>query len=149
MEFEFAVLIALVVFLVGLFLAYKIGERSGRFRRDTYWKREVLNHRRDAVLKSRSVLSGQFSEQLAPYFPDFEFSPNDCRFIGRPVDFIVFNGSGDGEISEVVFVEVKGGKSKLSSKEKSLKRAIEARNVRWAEYRVPEDVFNWEDNFEK
>ena len=40
-------------------------------------------------------------------------------------------------ITEVIFVEAKSGKSKLSSQEKSLKEAIENKKVRWEEYRVP------------
>ena len=43
-------------------------------------------------------------------------------------------------ITEVIFVEAKSGKSKLSSQEKSLKEAIENKKVRWEEYRVPEDL---------
>lgn len=39
-------------------------------------------------------------------------------------------------IDEVVFVEIKSGSSQLSSNERSLRDAIEAKRVRWHEYRV-------------
>ena len=135
------IVLILVVFLVGLFVAYRIGFRGGSFQRDRHWENELPNHRRDAIMRSRAVLSGQFSEQLAPYLPDFKFNPNDCKFLGKPIDFIVFNEEVRGEISEVVFVEVKSGNSKLSSKERKLKEVIKKGNVRWEEYRVPDDFF--------
>lgn len=97
---------------------------------------EIKVHRKDAVSRSRAVLSGQFSEQLAPFLPNFKYDPNDSRFIGKPVDFIVFKGSGGREIEEVVFVEVKSGKSALSPVERSLKKAVEDGRVRFEEYRV-------------
>ena len=43
-------------------------------------------------------------------------------------------------ISEVKFVEVKSAKSKLTGHEKKLKDTIQAKNVSWEEYRIPEDV---------
>ena len=81
-----------------------------------------------------------FSEQLAPFLPSFDFKPTECRFLGKPVDFIVFKGLDDKKVNEVVFVEVKSGKSKLSFVEKSLKEAIKNKKVSWKEYRVPEDI---------
>ncbi|MDP3987122.1 MAG: Holliday junction resolvase-like protein [Nanoarchaeota archaeon] len=97
-------------------------------------------HRKDAIMKSRAVLGGHFSEQLAPYLPDFNYLPTECKFLGKPVDFLVFNGMDEKNIREVVFVEVKSGVSRLSPSEKSLKEAIENGRVRWEEYRIPEDV---------
>ena len=100
----------------------------------------MTGHRKDAILKSRSVLSGMFSEQLAPFLPNFNFKPTECRFLGKPVDFIVFKGLDDKKVNEVVFVEVKSGKGKLSLVEKSLREAIKNKKVSWQEYRIPEEV---------
>ncbi len=129
-----------LVFLVGLAIAYVLGFKSGTFKRDKYWEGELPSHRKDAIMKSRAVLGGQFSEQLAPYLPNFNYLPTECRFIGKPIDFLVFKGMDEKNITEVIFVEAKSGKSKLSSQEKSLKEAIENKKVRWEEYRVPEDL---------
>ena len=137
---DITTVILLIVFLVGLFVAYKLGSKTGAFRRDKWWEGEIPNYRKDAILKSRAVLGGHFSEQLAPFLPGFEFKPNECMFMGKPIDFIVFNGMDEKNINEVVFVEVKSGKSKLSSQEKNLKEAIDKKKVRWTEYRIPEDL---------
>ena len=77
------------------------------------------------------------SEQMAPLLPGFPFDPGDCRFIGKPVDFLVFKGMNEREITEVIFLEVKSGAAKaLNDQEKKLREAIQAGRVRWAEYDV-------------
>ena len=137
---EATIIVLLLIFFLGLAIAYYLGYKSGAFKRDKWWKDELPSHRKDAILKSRAVLGGQFSEQLAPYLPNFEFLPNECRFIGKPVDFVVFKGMDKKEINEMVFVEVKSGSSKLSPQEKNLKDTVERKKVRWVEYRVPEEL---------
>jgi len=89
------------------------------------------------IKTSRAVLGGQFSEQIAPYLPDFPYNPSDCRFMGKPIDFIVFKGMDEKDIHEVVFVEVKSGKTRaLSGQERRLRDTIEAGRVRWVQYNV-------------
>lgn len=134
------IIIAIVVLLVGLIIAYWVGYKSGAFKRDKYWEGELPTYRKDAIMKSRAVLGGQFSEQLAPYLPDFEYLPTECRFIGKPIDFIVFKGMDEKKIDEVVFVEVKSGNAKLNQHEKNLKDAIDKKKVKWVEYRIPEEL---------
>tara|TARA_Y100000310_G_scaffold103623_1_gene102009 strand:- start:985 stop:1419 length:435 start_codon:yes stop_codon:yes gene_type:complete len=143
---DLTLIIFTLIFLIGLVIAYIAGIKIATIRRDRYWENELPTHRKDAVMRSRSVLSGMFSEQLAPYMPDFQFNPTECRFLGKPVDFLVFKGLDDKKVEEIVFVEVKSGKSKLSSVEKSLKEAIEKKKVRWEEYRIPEELFNREED---
>jgi len=136
------IIIAGIVFLIGLIIAYWIGYKFGAFRKNKFWEKQIPQHRKEAILKSRAVLGGHFSEQLAPYLPDFEYLPTECRFVGKPIDFIVFKGMDEKNINEVVFVEVKSGKAKLSSSERKLKEAIEKKKVKWVEYRIPEELTN-------
>jgi len=137
---DFVIVILIILFLVGLAVAYLIGHKIGAFRRDKIWEQELPEQRKDAIQRSRAVLSGHFSEQLAPFLPEFNFKPTECKFIGKPIDFIVFNGMDNKEIEEIVFVEVKSGNSKLTSSEKKVKEAIKKKKVRWEEYRVPLDL---------
>src|SRR5258706_12753054 len=65
--------------------------------------------REDAVQRSLAVTAGKVHEQLVPYLPEFGFNPKDARFLGSPVDLIVFDGLADGELRRVVFLEVKTG----------------------------------------
>jgi predicted Holliday junction resolvase-like endonuclease len=75
-------------------------------------------------------------EQLVPWLPDFTFDPRDARFLGSPVDFVVFDGLSTGEVRRVVFVEVKTGSADLSSRERRVRDAIRNGRVEWAEHRV-------------
>jgi hypothetical protein len=68
--------------------------------------RYTRNARKDAVQQSRAVTRGQMYEQLVPYLPDFPFNPKDAQFLGRPVDFVVFDGLDEGDLRRIVFVEV-------------------------------------------
>jgi predicted Holliday junction resolvase-like endonuclease len=86
-------------------------------------------------------------EHLAPLFPQFlsQFNPKDARFLGTPLDFIVFDGLDEGEVRRVVFVEVKTGKASLLSRERRCRDAIEAGRVEYQLLRLPTDVIKAED----
>lgn len=130
----------IVLLIIGLIVGYFIGSWIAKLRRDRHWEGQIDFHRADAIARSRSVLAGHFSEQLAPYLPNFPFNPSECKFIGKPVDFIVFHGLDEKNVTGVSFVEVKSGKAKLNGTEKSIKEAIDKKNVQWVDYRVPDDI---------
>lgn len=92
--------------------------------------------REDAVQRSLAVTAGKVHEQLVPYLPEFGFNPKDARFLGSPVDLIVFDGLADGDLRRVVFLEVKTGGAALTSRERQIRAVIEAREVAWAEVRL-------------
>ena len=133
-------LLTIAFFVVALAAGIAIGIFLGRLIARHAFERQVPDIRKDAVERSRAVLSGQFSEQLAPYLPDFPYKPSEARFIGKPIDFIVFNGMDSKEINEVVFVEVKSRKSQMNKHEKNLRDTIKSGKVTWEEYRIPEDL---------
>ena len=105
------------------------------------WKaRHTGAIRLDAIQRSQAVTMGKVSEQLVPYLPDFPFNPKDARFLGSPVDLVVFDGLDEGQVRRVVFIEVKTGASGLSGRERQVRDAIQARRVEWTELRVPQNV---------
>jgi len=136
------ILIVILSAMIFLMAGFRLGKTLGRRSEENLWKTQKVEKIVKARIKtSRAVLGGQFSEQLAPYLPNFPYNPGDCRFMGKPIDFLVFNGMDQKEISEVIFVEVKSGKAKaLSPQEKRLKEAIQAGRVRWEQYNVAEDI---------
>jgi predicted Holliday junction resolvase-like endonuclease len=127
----------LLALVVGLGVGSFVGRRKAERDMEGEIEERVRLERTDAIKRSRAVLGGQFSEQLSPYLPDFPGDPTECRFIGKPVDFISFSGASSGEVSEILFIEVKSGESKLSSVERSLRDAVREGRVRYVEYRVP------------
>jgi predicted Holliday junction resolvase-like endonuclease len=100
------------------------------------WKVRYTRHiRRDAVLRSQATISGLVHEQLLPFLPEFPFNPKDARFLGTPVDLVVFDGLDAGQVRGIVFLEVKTGGATLSARERQVRDAIKAGNVSWLEIR--------------
>ena len=87
--------------------------------------------RKDAVERSKRVLIGKGAEQLVPLLPGFAYEPTDVRFLGSPLDLLVFRGNTVGEPLELVLVEVKTGKSTLSTNERKWRDVINEGKVRW------------------
>jgi predicted Holliday junction resolvase-like endonuclease len=100
------------------------------------WQADMEQARKSAVSQSRAVLGGKFTEQMVPFFPDFKYDPTEVRFIGSPIDMIVFPGLAQGDPQEIVILEVKTGKSaQLTSAQKKIRQLIEDGMVRWDEIR--------------
>jgi predicted Holliday junction resolvase-like endonuclease len=138
---QVVLVVALLVSLVALawLYAYKL--------RHPHTKDDLVKARRESIDKSRSVVSGKVQEHLAPLFPAFlsQFNPKDARFLGSPLDFIVFDGLDEGEVRKVVFVEIKTGRAGLLSRERRCRDAIEAGRVEYQLLRLPSDVITVED----
>ncbi|MGH7520893.1 MAG: Holliday junction resolvase-like protein [Gemmatimonadales bacterium] len=96
--------------------------------------------REDAVQRSLAVTAGKVHEQLVPYLPEFGFNPKDARFLGSPVDLVVFDGLAAGNVRRVVFLEVKTGGAPLTTRERQVRDVIDAREVVWAELRLSRSV---------
>lgn len=122
----------IIALIIGYFIGKKITEHN--------LEKQLPEIRQEAINKSRAVLGGQFSEQLAPFLPNFPYNPTEARFIGKPIDFLVFKGMDEKNITEVVFVEVKSGKARMNPVEKTLKDVVANKKVSWAEYRIPEEI---------
>ncbi len=130
-------ILPIAAFLLGLMVAYlifraRVSVYEARAKNDLeQWKLECTDAiRKDSVNRSRSTLKGKISEQMAPFLPGFPFSPADARFLGNPVDFVVFDGytgvkDENGDSIGIVLVEVKQGKGKLTREESLIKKAVE------------------------
>jgi predicted Holliday junction resolvase-like endonuclease len=92
--------------------------------------------REDAVQRSQAITAGKVHEQLIPYLPAFPYNPKDVRFLGSPVDLVVFDGLAAGCVERIVFLEVKTGGAGLTQRERSVRDAIQDGAVEWAELRV-------------
>ncbi len=133
-------ILVLLLFLAVAALAYKIGVSAGGMQRDKYWEEQLPGIKKDSIERSRASLGGQFSEQLAPYLPNFKYKPTECKFLGKPVDLLVFEGLDEKEVSEIVFVEVKSGGSDLNGVQRKIRDAVKEGRVRWDEYRIPKEL---------
>jgi predicted Holliday junction resolvase-like endonuclease len=97
------------------------------------WKQEHEQEIRvDAIQRSLAVTKGKVTEHIMPYLPGFDLDPKDVRFLGTPIDMIAFKGlNASVEEVEIVFIEVKTGRSVLSTREKAVKKAVEGKKVSW------------------
>jgi predicted Holliday junction resolvase-like endonuclease len=106
----------------------------------------IRDARKESVDRARSTLKGQIAEQLLPLLPGFRYRPADARFLGDPVDYIVFNGytglrdeGADARELEIVLLEVKQGGSSLTPFQRSIARSVEEGKVRFEICRVQDD----------
>lgn len=130
-------IIGAIIFII---VGYIIGKLLTTHQLNKEWEQKIPEQRADAINRSRASLGGKFSENLSPYFPDFPFHPTEMRWLGSPVDYIVFKGMDNDQIEELIFLEIKSGKSVLTAREKQLKRLVEEGKVSWKEYRMKEDI---------
>jgi len=86
--------------------------------------------------KQSEVRLGQVSEHFAPLLKDFPYDSKNVRFLGSPIDFVVF----EFEQEKIVFIEFKTGNSKESSRQRTVRKIIESGNVEYKLMTVNEEV---------
>lgn len=100
-----------------------------------------------SVNTSRAVLKGKMAEQLAPIMPQFEYLPSDAKFLGDPVDYVVFDGytdlrDGEGRVEdiEIILIDIKSGGARLTKGQVAIAQAIQAGRVRFETVRIDFDT---------
>lgn len=80
---------------------------------------------------SISIKYGKFLEHYIPWIKRiFPYSPEKFRFIGNPIDGILFNDD------KIIFMEFKTGKSKLNENQVKIKNLVKNKKVGWKEIRI-------------
>ena len=102
-----------------------ITELEERLSEETEAKKKVVSQK-----KSSEVRLGNIAETLAPFLDQFDFNPEECTFLGMPIDYISF---GDEEIT---FIEVKSGNSQLNKKQRHIRDQVKSKLVAWKEIRI-------------
>jgi predicted Holliday junction resolvase-like endonuclease len=106
------------------------------------WKLETaMDIRKDSVNRSRSTLKGRIAEQMAPLLPEFRFNPADARFIGSPIDYIIFDGLTDVADEKkndirIVLMDIKHGTGSLTRTQRIIRDAVLAKQIGWETLRV-------------
>jgi predicted Holliday junction resolvase-like endonuclease len=122
-------------------LRHRIGKVEAEFR--AAWEEQKAGIRKDATDRSRVVIKGKIAEHMVPLIPEaFRYEPSDARFIGAPIDYLIFDGYTrvkDGNSDEpivVVLADIKTGNAQLNKTERRIKEAVEAGRVKWETIRV-------------
>ena len=92
---------------------------------ETENRKKVLSQK-----KSSEVRLGNIAETLAPFLDQFDFDPETCTFLGKPIDYISFGQE------EITLIEVKSGKSQLNSRQRQIRDQVKDNKVFWKEIRI-------------
>lgn len=124
------VLVILLTAVAGFFLY--------QFKTHPFTASDLDKARKDSIKQSRATVSGKVQEHLAPLLPEFgDINLKDARFLGSPIDFVVFDGLDDFKDEvKVRFIEVKTGNSQLTIRERMVRDAIQAGRVEWQLVRI-------------
>jgi predicted Holliday junction resolvase-like endonuclease len=131
-------IVALALFVITVYLFFKNREWEIKFDQKVkeWLEKEEQKIREDAIQRSARILSGKTLEKLVPFLENFNYDPHDVRWLGDPIDLVIFDGHSKGNLNQVVFCEVKSGESKLTSVQNKIKELIEKKKVKWEEFRI-------------
>ncbi|WP_335951160.1 Holliday junction resolvase-like protein [Acinetobacter beijerinckii] len=109
-------------------------------------KQALLDAQKRSVNTSRAVLKGKMAEQFAPILPEFQYLPSDAKFLGDPVDYVVFDGytdfrdsDGRAEDIEVILLDIKSGGARLSKGQQAIAQAVQQGRVRFEMLKIDFD----------
>jgi predicted Holliday junction resolvase-like endonuclease len=117
------VLIVLLIFLILVIYSLLLLKNREIKALEEIHKELIFSHR------SQKVKHGKSFEQLFPFMNSYPYNHSNFRFIGSPIDGLSF------EEDAIVFLEFKTGKSRLSNKQKKIKKMIKSKKVKWKEIR--------------
>ena len=106
--------------------------------------KELEIAREEAVAKSKEVIRGKVTEEIVPVLPGFKYTLSDTKFMGNPIDYIVFDrmsnirDTRNGEIT-IVLADVKTGKAGLTKVQRAIKDAVDNNRVRFEIWEVGND----------
>ncbi len=103
----------------------KIFDLENKLTEESEAKKKITSQK-----KSSEVRLGLIAETLAPFLNQFNFEPEQCSFLGKPIDYISF-----GE-EEITFIEIKSGNAKLNNNQKRIKKQVEDKKISWKEVRI-------------
>ena len=128
-------------FLLLIFLAYfVIKNLEWKFRFEQKVKEAIEKReeeiKEEAIKRSARVLAGKTLEKFIPFLKNFPHNPQDARWLGDPIDFVIFDGLSSGEPSKIIFCEVKSGESKLTKQQEKIRELVKKKRVEWSEFRL-------------
>lgn len=123
--------IVILSILVAMLIYLYIREIKRLENRESQFQGELEDAREDAICRSRASLEGKIFEQITPYLPQWKYMPSDAKFIGMPIDYIVFDGMSNGQLEKLIIVEVKKGKGRASKIQRQIRKIIEDGKIEW------------------
>ena len=141
-DFVYGFIFGVVIVAIISFAVYRLLSRRAAELKFLKWKEEELSKEIAKALSSqRAVIKGKISEQLFPILQREIGSLSDFRFLGNPIDYIVFEGLSEAREGvdrdvNIKFIELKTGSSSLNKAERKVKEAIDSKRVEWKEIKL-------------
>ena len=144
-----SIIYIIVGIIVGFFIAFYILKQKNQAKNAQLIREheeKIKKAREESVQMSRNTLRGKVAEQMAPMLSGFDYLPSDSKFLGDPIDYIVFDGYsefrddgvGEDEI-EVVILDIKSGHASLTKGQRQIAQAVSDGRVRFEIVRISED----------
>lgn len=132
-----ALILSIISNIISYILLNKGRKLSDKLNEDIKaFPKKIKDEVKLALDKQRNVIKGQLSEQLTPFMKGFPYSPSDLKFFGNGFDYICVSNmtearETDTSIDEIIFIDIKTGKSRLSNIQKKIRDAIVEGRVYW------------------
>lgn len=96
---------------------------------------KITQEKKDLFSQKRSteVRTGHIVEKFAPFLNDFPYDPERAYFMGKPIDYLVFDED------MVRFLEIKSGGSRLTSRQRQIRNLIQEKKVSFEEIHVTDE----------
>ena len=99
-------------------------------------KERKLNIPIKSEVGAKAINLGFLLERLAPTLDGFTFNKNDCRSMFDPIDYVIFEGLSEKQkVDKIVFVDIKSGGARLTSKQRKIKQVVEDKQVGFKTYK--------------
>jgi predicted Holliday junction resolvase-like endonuclease len=126
----------LVFVIVGVIIGLILGYLMSKSMSGDHISRRVKVERRDAIKQSKAVNLWNISEQLAPVMPQFPYHIKDMVFIGKGFDYLVLDGLSEWNLRQIIFLEIKTGRSTQNRNERMIQQVINTKLVKYEVMRI-------------
>lgn len=113
-----------------------IGLFFGYFLAKIYFHIWVRSQRKQAIKQSKATTLWYVNEKIAPILPNFPYNYKDLTFLGKGIDYLVFDGLSEGVVREIILLEIKSWWSRLNKNEALIKDAVDKGKVKYKVLRI-------------
>ena len=101
---------------------------------------ELKKDKENIAVSERSATAGgigKIAEVLIPAMKRFGYPIEDCRFLAGPIDYIIFDGASQGNVSHITFMDIKTGAQALKkggglvTHQRKIRDAVNDNNVKF------------------
>ncbi|MCD6226397.1 MAG: hypothetical protein J7J93_01200 [Candidatus Aenigmarchaeota archaeon] len=132
-------IIIIVLFVLCLILFWKnaqLSKENSIIKNNL--KSEKESHKK-GLNSQNPIIKGKAYEKVATLLSGFKYKPSNCRFLGNPIDYIIFNNLEDEKKDvEIILMDVKTGRAGLNKNQKRIEKACKEKRIKFEIFRITE-----------